>query len=59
MRCSKSVEMYANKAQELKSAIIKQMQQDSNSQPLSWETNTQPFSQTGQIIELYGEYLSV
>ena len=32
---------------------------DSNSQPLSSKTNTQPFSHTSQIIELCCEYLSV
>ena len=32
---------------------------DSNPEPLSSETNTQPFGQTGQMIELCSEYLSV
>ena len=27
-------------------------------EPLSSKTNTQPFGQTGQIIELFSEYLS-
>ena len=38
---------------------IKWLQQDSNPQPLSWWANTQPFSPTGQMIELSCEYLSV
>ena len=38
---------------------FKWQQRDSNSQPLSSQTNTQPFSQTGQMIELCCEYLSV
>ena len=38
---------------------IKWLQRDSNPQSLSVETNTQPFSQTGQMIELSCEYLSV
>ena len=38
---------------------IKWLQRDSNRQPLSSYTNTQPFGQTGQIIELCCEYLSV
>ena len=38
---------------------IKWLQRDSNPQPLSLQTNTQPFSQTGQMIELSYEYLSV
>ena len=32
------------------------LQLDSNPQPLSLKTNTQPFSQAGQIIELSCEY---
>ena len=35
------------------------LQLDSNPQPLSSLTNTQPFSQTGQMTELCCEYLSV
>ena len=38
---------------------FKWLQLDSNPQPLSSSTNTQPFSQTGQMIELCCEYLSV
>ena len=38
---------------------IKWLQLDSNPQPLSSWTNTQPFSQTGQMIEQCCEYLSV
>ena len=38
---------------------IKWLQRDSNPQPLSSSTNTQPFSQTGQMIEPCCEYLSV
>ena len=38
---------------------IKWLQRDSNPQPLSSLTNTQPFGQTGQIIELCCEYLAV
>ena len=34
------------------------LQMDSNPEPLSYETNTQPFGQTGQMIELCSEYLS-
>ena len=37
---------------------FKWLQQDSNSEPLSSQTNTQPFGQTGQTIELCSEYLS-
>ena len=39
--------------------FFKWLQQDSNPQPLSSEMNTQPFSQTGQMIELCRENLSV
>ena len=35
------------------------LQRDSNPQPLSSQTNTQPCGQTGQMIELCCEYLSV
>ena len=38
---------------------IKWLQRDSNPQPLSSWTKTQPFSQTGQMIEQYCEYLSL
>ena len=38
---------------------IKWLQRDSNPQPLSSETNNQPFGETGQMIELFCEYLSV
>ena len=38
---------------------IKWLQRDSNPQPLSSWTNTQPFSQTGRMIEQCCEYLSV
>ena len=38
---------------------IKWLQLDSNPQPLSSWTNTQPFSATGQMIEQCCEYLSV
>ena len=38
---------------------IKWQQRDLNPQPLSSKTNTQSFSQTGQMIELCFEYLSV
>ena len=38
---------------------INWMQRDSNPSPLSWKTNTQPFGQTGQMIELCCEYLPV
>ena len=36
---------------------IKWLQRDSNPQPLSSSTNTQPFGQTGQMTELCSEYL--
>ena len=39
--------------------FFKWLQQDSNPQPLSSEMNTQPFSQTGQMIELCRENSSV
>ena len=35
------------------------LQWDSNPQPLSLKRNTQPLSQTSQMIELCCEYLSV
>ena len=35
---------------------FERQQRDKNPQPLSSQTNTQPFSQTGQIIELCCEY---
>ena len=38
---------------------FKFQQRDSNPQPLSLKVNTQPFSQTGQTIELWCGYLSV
>ena len=38
---------------------IKWLQRDSNPQPLSSKRNTEPFGQTGQMIELCCEYLSV
>ena len=38
---------------------IKWLQRDSNPQPLTSSKNTQPFGQTGQMIELCCEYLSV
>ena len=38
---------------------FKWLQRDSNPQPLSSSTNTQPFSQTGQMIVPRCEYLSV
>ena len=38
---------------------IKWLQRDSNPQPLSSKTNTQPFAPTGQMIELCCEYLTV
>ena len=56
MHYTTSVEMYVNKAQDFRS---KQMRWDSNLQPLGLETNTQPFCKTGQMIELYREYLYV
>ena len=34
---------------------FKRQQQDSNPQPLSLQTNTQPFSQTGQGLNLFDE----
>ena len=37
----------------------KSLQQDLNPEALSLETNIQPSSQTGQMIELCCEYLSV
>ena len=37
----------------------KWQERDSNQQPLSSQTNAKPFSQTGQMIELCGEHLSV
>ena len=42
--------------------ILKQcvtLQLDSSPEPLSSEMNTQPFGQTGQMIQLCSEYLSV
>ena len=38
---------------------FKWQQRDSKPQPLSSKTNTQPFSETGQMIKLCSEYLSV
>ena len=38
---------------------FKWQQRDSNPRPLSLLTNTQPFSQTGRMIKLCCEYLSV
>ena len=38
---------------------FKWQQHDSNSWLLSLQTNTQPFSQTGQMIKLWCDYLSV
>ena len=38
---------------------FKWQRRDSNSQPISSQTNTQPFSQTVEMIELCCEYLSV
>ena len=38
---------------------FKWLQWDLNPLPLSSYTNTQPFSQTGQMLELYCEYVSV
>ena len=38
---------------------IKWLQRDSNPQPLTLSTNTQPFGQTSQMMELCCEYLSV
>ena len=38
---------------------IKWLQQDSNPQPLTSLTNTQPFGETGQMIDQCCEYLSV
>ena len=37
-------------------ANFKWLQRDSNLQSLSSQTNTQPFSQTGQMIWLFCEY---
>ena len=42
-----------------KQNIKMELQRDSNPQPISLETNIQPFSQTGQMIEPCCEYLSV
>ena len=39
--------------------VVKWLQRDSNSQPLSSLKNTQPFGQSSQMIELGCEYLSV
>ena len=38
---------------------FKWQQRDSNQHPLSSKTNTQPFSEIGQMIELFSEYLSL
>ena len=38
---------------------FKWLQRDSNPEPLSLQKNAQPFSQTGEIIDLCCEYLSV
>ena len=38
---------------------FKWQQRDSNPEPLNSQTNTQPFIQIGQIIELCCEYVSV
>ena len=38
---------------------FKWLQLDSTPQPLNLQTNTQPFNQTGQMIELCCDYLSV
>ena len=50
-------EMFCSKqAQNMK---FKWLQRDSNPRPFSSSTNTQPFCQTGQMIQLCCEYLSV
>ena len=46
----------SKQAQHLKFTCL---QRDSNLQALTSQTNTQPFSQTGQMIELCCDYLSV
>ena len=46
----------SSQAQYLK---FKWQQRDSNPEPLNSQTNTQPFIQIGQIIELCCEYVSV
>ena len=38
---------------------LKRLQQDSNPQPLSSSTNTQPFGQTDHMIQLSCEHLSL
>ena len=38
---------------------VRWLQRDSNPEPLSSLTNTQPFGQTGQMLELCSEYFSV
>ena len=38
---------------------LKWLQQNTNPKPFSLETNTQPFSKIGQMIELCCEYVSV
>ena len=43
----------------LNQSPLKRLKPHSNPEPLSSQTNTQPFGQTGQIIELCSEYLSV
>ena len=37
---------------------VKVEQRNSNPQPLSSQTNTQPFSQAGQMIELWNSYVT-
>ena len=54
--CDCQVTPYSKQALYLK---FMWLQRDSNPQPLSLLTNTQPFSQNGLTIELYCEYLSV
>ena len=46
-------------SKQARNLTFKWLQLDSNPQPLSSYTNTQPFSQTSQMIELSCEYLSV
>ena len=46
-------------SKQLRYLKFKWLQQDSNSDSFSSETNTQTFGQTGQMIELSCEYLSV
>ena len=50
---------FSHKITQNERVMITWLQLNSNPEPLSSETNTQPFGQTGQMLELCSEYLSV